>query len=332
MLKRVYDEKCKDKPKLIRVHSDMGYYSIEEGSIDVKNMIIFHHNDSDGILGGQLFYEAFGFDQNDLNKFFCCNYADKTPNESMIKEGDTVIFVDYNAPLEQLLPIINKAKLVIILDHHKTGMDMIDEEFEYFKKMVDLGKLVIDIDMARCGSKIANDWIIQYLLDIRGKLLWNQKLIYLIDNYDRWTKKDIEADYLNKFIFTASMLYIGSDKWHGFLYDEDYLMCAISIGKKFYDIDIEKNEIIYWTFSKEVEFHGLKIRVIEGYGNSMLFGEHINDYDAVCVYHITKDNRWQYSMYIGKPTDDINISEIARSYGGGGHKNSCGWTIDEKLF
>jgi nanoRNase/pAp phosphatase (c-di-AMP/oligoRNAs hydrolase) len=74
----------------------------------------------------------------------------------------------------------------------------------------------------------------------------------------------------------------------------------------------------------------MKMSVIEGYGNSQLFGDHINEYDACCVFHITKNKKWQYSLYCANPNTDL--STIAELYGGGGHKNASGFHLDKKLF
>jgi nanoRNase/pAp phosphatase (c-di-AMP/oligoRNAs hydrolase) len=40
--------------------------------------------------------------------------------------------------------------------------------------------------------------------------------------------------------------------------------------------------------------------------------------------------QWNLSFYTDKP--DVNVSDIARSYGGGGHQNAAGSQADQLPF
>jgi oligoribonuclease NrnB/cAMP/cGMP phosphodiesterase (DHH superfamily) len=282
-------------------------------------VVVFHHDDNDGKLAAQLIYES---KSNNIN-LISCNYSSNMPDSSMVNMNDIVFIVDYCIPIEQLTPITETAKFVVFMDHHKTAIDMVDSNFDYFNELVKKGSMMIDVDMARCGAKITYD-------HFQKNKDWNEETVKLIDIYDRWTGEDIRADYLNQFIFNSAKSYVGSDIWNRLLHEDGYLEKACEIGKKFYELNLVKNEIIYSSFSKETEFHNLKIGVIEGYGNSQLFGKHIEDYDACCVYHRTNNGKWQYSLYSDKPEAELN--RIAESYGGGGHKKAAGFTIEDKLF
>jgi len=318
MLKKIYDGE-----RLVRVVSDNVGKALKFFRTQEK-IVVFHHDDADGKLGGRMVYEAFRLDNT--KRFHCCNYGTKMPNPNMVKEGDVVFIVDYCIPTDQLREITEVASLVVFLDHHKTAMDMVAKDFEYYSKLVEEDKLIIDLDMGRCGAKIASEYFISIGLD-KG---WNEKVVDLVDKYDRWTKEDPRADYLNQFIYNSSMSYVNSQMWYDLLYDEEYFQRAISIGKEFFDINLHKNELTFRSFAKETEFHGLKISVIEGFGNSQLFGDHIDDYDAVCVFHITNNGKWQHSIYSSKPGSGLN--KIAEIYGGGGHKSAAGFILDERIF
>lgn len=78
------------------------------------------------------------------------------------------------------------------------------------------------------------------------------------------------------------------------------------------------------------------IYVLNGYGNSEVFGEYYNAYDAVCVWNYD-GNKYSYSMYCRKDSE-IDCSKTAlymkEMYGmnGGGHKCACGWSTTEPVF
>jgi len=286
-------------------------------------IVVFHHDDSDGKLGGHLVYEALAL--VDTKRFICCNYSTKMPDHSAVKYGDVVFIVDYCIPMEQLATILLRAKLVIFMDHHKTALNMVDSDFGYFEKLSNDKKIIIDIDMNRCGAKITSDWLLSNL-----SVSWNTEVVDLIDKYDRWTKEDIRGDYLNQFMYNSAQSYVSSEYWSKLLHDEEFFKSACEIGKRFYEFNIDKNELIYSSFAKEVEFHGLKLITIEGFGNSMLFGKHVTEYDACCVFHRANNGSWQYSLYSDK--QGANMNEIAQMYGGGGHSGAAGMTVIDKLF
>lgn len=287
------------------------------------NIVVFHHNDADGKLSAQLVYETLKLKHT--KRFISCNYDNAKPKESMARKSDIVFIVDYCIPMEELAPIVAKAKMVVFIDHHKTALTMVMNNYTYFEEQVKNGKIFVDIDMNKCGAKIVSDYFYNY-----EGLKWNLETVKLVDLYDRRKGNDLRADYLNQFIYNSSMSYIGSEVWNRLLYDEDYLKAAIEVGRQFYDFNVVKNKLIYDNFSKEVEFHGLKMSVIEGYGNLLLFGDKSGEYDACCVYHRTPTGKWKYSLYTDKP--DPKLHEIAELYGGGGHPAACGFTVDERVF
>lgn len=81
-----------------------------------------------------------------------------------------------------------------------------------------------------------------------------------------------------------------------------------------------------------VNFHNMRVLVVNrGYINSKFF-DSIYDpelHDAVLNYsYIKKKNCWKISIYTPK-TDEFDVSVIAKSYGGGGHKGAAGFTLDD---
>lgn len=295
-----------------------------------EKLLVIHHNDLDGKCGAALF-NAIADRHDDSNVRYSMNEYRSNPfTLDNFKEEDkngVVVLVDYSLPIETLKEVVKDSKLVIFLDHHDSAIRVVMNNFEWFSQMVEEGKIYIDLDIYRCGTKIASEFLGFHIHDTN----WNEYVINLVDNYDRWTGEFPEANYLNKYFYEHASTYIGAPFWDKLLFDGYFLhMQVLSVGEALFKLDIERNEIKYTAFSKEIEnFHDLRIRAFEGYGNSQVFGDHINDYDAVCVYHPLKDGKWYYSLYTVK---DIKLNIIAESYGGGGHAKACGFTIDRNLF
>ena len=78
------------------------------------------------------------------------------------------------------------------------------------------------------------------------------------------------------------------------------------------------------------------VYVMNGYGNSDVFGEYYNTYDAVCIWNFDGE-KFKYSMYCRKDSP-IDCSKTAlymkEKYGlnGGGHKCACGWSTPIPVF
>ena len=83
-------------------------------------------------------------------------------------------------------------------------------------------------------------------------------------------------------------------------------------------------------FEFNIDYFGkvYKCLAIFQYGNSMVFGDKINDYDIVSLIRFN-GSQYVYSLYSNK--DDIDCSEIASTLGtidglgGGGHPGAAGF-------
>ena len=112
----------------------------------------------------------------------------------------------------------------------------------------------------------------------------------------------------------------------------------------FFDIIFIFNAIHFETVSNilknafEVEFTkiGTVLCLNSIYGNSKIFGDKFDEYVAVCKfgYDGTHDT-WVYSMYASEvfnKDNDVDLTPIAKFFGGGGHKHACGWTLSFNIF
>lgn len=90
----------------------------------------------------------------------------------------------------------------------------------------------------------------------------------------------------------------------------------------------------------EVQFEGLKfLAIVHGRFNSNTF-ESVDlphkGHDALMGMSFTGD-KWTFSLYHAKHRTDLDLSEIAVKYGGGGHRGACGfqlisWHIEDGML
>ena len=132
----------------------------------------------------------------------------------------------------------------------------------------------------------------------------------------------------------------------------------ISDGKFLTTYDNAKNQDIveHNSFELELDIYGLeecktlkdkikacflkkdstaKILCLNGYGNSLVFGDRINNYDAVCLFR-TDGEKYLYTMYSDEYGLDCGIiaTYFNRIFGiaGGGHRHAAGWTAPKQIF
>lgn len=91
-----------------------------------------------------------------------------------------------------------------------------------------------------------------------------------------------------------------------------------------------RNSSLYESIIEDAEGNKHSIAVINADGYSELFGEEYNMYDVCCLWNMTKDGKYSYSLY--SHDNVFNCKEFAERHGGGGHLGASGFTIDELLF
>ena len=279
---------------------------------DSKSIIVFTHNDMDGLSAGELVREKYNVSIDDI---YTCNYSSSIPDLALMLDKD-VVFTDYCLRENALTELLqaNTFKSLTILDHHDTSLKLVPILMKYIKN--GNHNIYFNINTQKCGTMIAYEE-----LNKDPKL---KRFVTLVDDYDRWVGDYAESKYLNAYFFESGANNLRSGIYAKAMSSEEELNRAIEVGKKLFMNDLERYKILNDNFSFKATLSGYKIKVIEGHGNSMMF-DNIKDYDAVCVFHRLGADT-VYSLYTVYP-DRVKIKEIAENYGGGGHPGACGFTI-----
>jgi oligoribonuclease NrnB/cAMP/cGMP phosphodiesterase (DHH superfamily) len=276
----------------------------------------FHRIDFDGICSGMIVKykypdcELFGVDHSDcLNNKFWKEQVKKNKNE-------TFFMVDFSC--EQMNFIKNNVKHFIWIDHHKTAIEKYGEyNFEGYRR----------IDLAAC------------------QLTWNylfpdKKIPYIVNllgYYDIWKHEEDKRilPFQNGMKIYSKKEILNVSFWKDFFNEEDNAFGMNKIlnicknGSLIEEYKTNQNEIYCQEKSFETEIEGYRaICCNMGLTNSQLFNSVWNEekYDLMCVFSMTKDKTWVVSLYTTK--ENIDVSEIAKKYSGGGHQQSCGFSCN----
>ena len=299
---------------------------------------IIHHNDLDGIASAAVFYllndELDSLSEKEY-EFVKMDHGQNIDLEKL-KEGDKVYILDFSFKpkiMEQIQEIIGEHNLIWI-DHHKSIIDEIDDYGLEVKGLQD------------CKSQKSGAYLTwEYFSDEEPPMF-----VKMVSAFDVWDKKN--DHYMNGLLLNSLFRTL----------DEVQVCPKFPLYKKLMESDdiknslwqdvLDKGETVFNFIkassktivenSEIVEWEGLKCLVGNVTGNgslSFLHAMDINgepteekykDIDALISFSWNKKG-WGVGMYHGPrgAKNNVDLSLIAKKYGGGGHPGACGCKMEK---
>ena len=235
------------------------------------------------------------------------DYSDNTPTLEWDESVDNQVFiVDLSFSREILELWKEKAKGNIqLLDHHKSAQEKLgDLEYCHF-------------DMTKCGARLAWEycfpdkeahWLVDYTEDLD---LWKWQLPY---------SKEIVAA-LQKYKFDFSV-------WDGLYYTKKQALFyegqhIIKYNRDLINYHMTKVEMVNFKGYTNVPIVYCDIKdIYSELGNLM-----VNTFSA--PFSVTWKVNGGKKLYSLRSTNDsLDVSEVAKKFGGGGHRNAAGFSED----
>ena len=288
-------------------------------------MKCFYHADADGRCSGFWVHLSAGIPENpqlDGLNFIEINYGQPFPIYD-IGKNEQVYIVDYSIEPDEMLQLLEITKDVTWIDHHKTAIEKYKDfphevrgirvdgvaacmlTFCYLHHMTSRGFGEIkpfDISMtddAPMFTKLIADWDV-------WEFKYHEETTYFHTAFETYNFSPSSRCW-NMF-FTKN----GSEIETGGLIDEGRIMTRFrdEWAKKYCK---EKG------FETSIEGHKTFAMNL-GMCNSEYFKSVINEYEIVMPFSYD-GSAWMVSMY----STTVDVSEIAKKYGGGGHKVASGF-------
>jgi len=262
------------------------------------DLCIYHGNCDDGFGAAFAVWKRDGYAVD----YHAGIYGKAPPDVT----GLDVAIVDFSYKRPIMVELAAKAKSILVLDHHKTAQADLDG------LSIECPNVTVEFDMNRSGAVMA--W--QHF----NHDLELPKFFEYLQDRDLWTKALPGVDE-----FTAALRSYPQD------FEEWDRLCKGSV------IDlIEEGMSIqryYRTLVEQAKKHA-HTRVVAGYAvpvvNASMFmssevaGELAEGHPFAAVYAETAtDVIWSLRSREG----GVDVSEIAKRFGGGGHKNAAGFTV-----
>lgn len=253
------------------------------------------------------------------------NEIENTIKEAILsKKYSTILMTDCSPSTEESIDLINKfvedGNDFVLLDHHKSALEL--NKYSWSRVKVETE------GFKHSGTELLHNYFEE--LGINVSIL--SEFVELVRCYDTW-------DWFDRGIHTAEKL----NKLYWFLGVDDFID---DITKKINSNDsifntqdatilnvIEKldNEYISErkTMFETIDYKGLKVailftdRCVSQLGN--IICRENNDIDFCCLVDL---NRNKCSMRSLEGKTDVSL--IAKKYGGGGHAQASGFTLNSK--
>ena len=273
---------------------------------DDPDILCLYHDDPDGQCSAAIVRRFYG----DRARMQAMEIGDPVPWEQ-IEASDAIVLVDFSFDLETMERLA-ESKHFVWVDHHVSALDT-------------LGEAMAEVPGER-------------RIDEAGCVLtWHTfypdqpvpQAVALIGDRDIWRMALKDTRYFGEGIYQREMDPTNDALWEPLLQDDGELVRElVDEGRLLYDARLRAIKDAVERYGFEAEFEGLKTLAINHRGNGDM-GEYIRDAGyklAYCYMEAVRDGRRQTIVTLY--SDQVDVSQIARKYGGGGHKGAAGFQFE----
>jgi len=294
--------------------------------------VLYHNNCYDGVTAAWVCARALRGERPNL-RFIPMNYSDPIPADI---DGDDVVMVDFSFKRPLMEELYRRVNSLIVLDHHKTA----EVELANFEPDTppEVSNLDIVFDMNRSGAGIAWDYffspdtrplLVKYVED---RDLWRYALPYSrqINAYIQSYDIDL-VEWLNVFKDGAEDLANTVEVGEALLRQQSKLVRQITEHARFQPLPtpskITDAAIDLWRDKNLDGQMGIFVNapILMSEVCEQMLKDHPEARYAWYNFR-RKDGKTQYGLR-SRSNEDFDVSEIAKLYGGGGHKNAAGFEL-----
>lgn len=281
----------------------------------IQVLVIYHKNCMDGLAAAFIAKEALG----DIFTLPLNYGEEETVYEKMEELGILIsqvdiYFVDFSFKRNLMIELCSKVKRVVVIDHHKTA----EENLKGLDKEIENIKIVFD--MNKSGATLAYEYFDSDL---------KKELFTYVEDRDLW-KWELS---LSKEISEALKLYIKPNNLESFksVYENFYLSKYSFVGLALTQ-KLEQQVASKLKKVRDIKILDINFKIINVSENISELGNAIcSEYNTpAMLYFITEETRVFCSFRSLDTLADVSV--VAKSFGGGGHRNACGCSFELNEF
>ena len=273
-----------------------------------KTIAVWHHADFDGICSGAIAKRFFGDKADSLG----WSYGEPVPD---LSQYDKVVLMDLSFPKADM---DHNASKLLWIDHHKSAIAENDPSIRGLR-----------IDGV-AASRLTYQWFYgdftHSKADYVDRTVKEPYGVRLLGEYDIWDKRDENTDP-----FQVGLQAEKVPDWDSILNDKrGYIDQIVANGEVIQQYLKVTNAEISKQRGFDMEFEGLKFRVLNNArSNSLTFEAALDETHDGCMSYHWDGKAWKFSLYGNEKKKGVDLSVIAKKYGGGGHAGAAGFSLKQ---
>lgn len=256
-----------------------------------------------------------------------CWYQCDKKDLPVVEEGDRLIIVDFSFPSEIIQEWMGIGAEILLIDHHKTALEHLGFlGKEHFSESV---RSQYIFDMSKCGAVLTWEHFFPtkqvplFLKYVQDRDLWLKELAYTEEIHEAISKLgrsfalfDLLYEYPGKNTLFEALAAFGEV----LLLPKRLAIAAAADRAEPYEIDEKLGLTVPVVFlAKDGSEDRLTSDICEElYKNRFQ--------EAAWVACITSNGAWSLRSDKNKPDGGFDVGALAKSKGGGGHRNAAGFT------
>jgi len=268
--------------------------------------VLYHQYCLDGFGAAFSVWLKFG----DQATYVPVNYQEPFP-PSVSLQGNHIIIVDFSYPKDVIENISHDAKSLTVIDHHKTAQEA----------LAGLECAVFDMDKAGCVLAweyfFPANAVPQLLLHVQDRDLWQFQL--------EGTKEVCEVLWSRPREF---------ERWEGYAFDIGAIDRMLYEGRLLLMAkDRAVNQLCKGAFETAVLGRPV-VACNAPLHPSEVCAELLGRYPAAecAIAFAIRDDRTYRWSFRSRAGSDVDVADIAKTFGGGGHKHAAGATTPTSIL
>lgn len=274
-----------------------------------RPLVLYHGGCQDGFCAAWSAWRSFGDRADYLPVFHGTEPPDVT--------GRPVYLLDFSYPRAVMVRMLAEAMSVTVLDHHKTAQAALDGLENEFVPRPDAFSPTVVFDMHKSGGRLA--W--EHFRPDHSRPAPGSWLVDYTEDRDLWRWALPHSKEINAWLATVPRDF---DAWNlldnpGCKEEDDRVMEGAAI-LRYQAAQVEKHA----ANAVEIELGGHKVLAVNATSLASEIGERLAEGRAFgATYFLRADGRKVWSLR--SRAGGVDVSEIARAHGGGGHRNAAGF-------
>lgn len=313
--------------------------------MNTQTLVIYHKADFDGFFSREIARKHYG----DNAEYLGWDYGDPVPQ---VEAGRKVVMIDIS--IDGLMD----HRPLIWIDHHKSAIAKFSPDIPGYRiDGVAACRLAWQWFFKRpVAMEGTTEGMIPHAFSLPDKQAYVDRAVTepmavrLAGEYDIWDKRDPNTDVFQDGLRSLdltphwpALLSLTSkptiaeiermmDVGHTIDVQPDgtvyppIVYTILSNGKVCGYVTAQANESLMRDVAFELQWEGLRFLAInKPRGNSRTFAAGVKpEHDALLTFYWCRD-KWRISLYHAPHRTDLDLSQIAVKYGGGGHRGACGF-------